>query len=175
MRWIAFIIVLYLIAVAQSTVAPFAAIQGVVPNLMVIFAVHYILAARPIDAALACWCIGFAIDLTTMSFAGYSNVGVHSFCLGLIGFVAVRLRELTFRDSPFAQCLFAFGVMVAIAFLSGLHAAWVLGRWSVWWQVFTLGFWQAVYTGMLAPYGLWILNRMRGLLGVGVPSRVRVG
>ncbi len=174
MRWIAFFIVLYLLTVLQTTVAPFVAIHGVVPHLLIIFAVHYILSAKEIDAALACWCIGFAIDLTTLNFAGYSNVGVYSFSLGLIGFVAVRMRELTFRDSPVAQCLFTFAVLVSLGIMTGLHAAYVLGDGSAFWQQFTLAWWQAVYTGMMAPYGLWILNRLRAVLGVGVPSRMRV-
>ena len=174
MRWIAFAILLYLVTVLQTTVAPFIALHTVRPDFMVILAVFYALLARHQDAPLACWCIGFAIDLTTMSYTDYSNVGVHAFSLGLIGLIICKIRELTFRESALTQLIFAFLAKLLLAGLVGLHMLYVLGEWDRLGETVVTSVWAAAYTAVLAPYGHWILCRLRGALGVGVTQHLPV-
>ncbi|MCG8408358.1 MAG: rod shape-determining protein MreD [Phycisphaerales bacterium] len=174
MRWIAFAILLYLVTVLQTTVAPFIALHTIRPDFMVILAVYYALLARQQDAPLACWCIGLAVDLTTISYTDYANVGVHAFSLGFIGLIVCKVRELTFRESALTQLIFSFLAKLILASLVGLHMLYVMGEWDRLGETVVTAVWGAVYTAVLAPYGHWILCRLRTVLGVGVPQRLPV-
>lgn len=174
MRWIAFAILLYLVTVLQTTLAPFVAVHTIRPDFMVILATHYALLARNHDAPLACWCIGLAIDLTTMSYADHANVGVHAFSLGLIGLMICKTRELTFRDSALAQLIFTFIAKLGLAGFVGLHMLYVLNAWDRTGEIVTTAIWTALYTAILAPYGHWVLRRFQGALGIGAAQRLQV-
>ena len=56
--------------------------------------------------------------------------------------------------------------------VAGLGAAWIADQNG---EVLLVGLYSAVYTALIAPYGHWVLKRLRGLLGIGAPHRVRVG
>lgn len=174
MHWIAFAILLYLATVLQSAVAPFLAVHTIRPDLLVIVAVHYALLARAPDALIACWLTGLAIDLTGLSYTEHANVGVNAFVLGLVALLIVGLRDLTFRESALTQLVFTFLAKLILSLLVGLHMLWAVGQWHRWGEVFTAACWAAVYTALLAPYGHWILRRLRTLLGLGAPHHLRV-
>lgn len=174
MRWIAFAILLYVVAVLQSTVAPYIAVHTIRPDLMVIVAVHYALLARTDDALLACWCIGMATDLTGISYAHHSNVGVNAISLSLIAICIVNLRELVFRESVVTQLILTFLTKLFLALLVGLHMLYVLGQWGRFGEILTSAVWAAVYTAILSPYVHWCLRRLRGALGIGATHRLRV-
>ena len=174
MRWISFVILLVVVTAFQKTVAPFVAVHTIRPDLMVIVAVHYALAARPYDALLACWCVGLAIDLTSLSFTGSPNIGLYALSLGLIGFLIVKVRDLTFRQSTMTQLFFTFATKLLLSMMTGaymLHAAGVKGRFG---EVFLTGLYAAVFTAVLAPYGHWVLKRLRSVLGIGATHRLRI-
>jgi len=59
MRWIAFLILIYVATVFQTTVAPFIAIHGVRPDVLIIVAVYYALMAARYDAFIAAWMRSF--------------------------------------------------------------------------------------------------------------------
>ncbi|QDV91492.1 rod shape-determining protein MreD [Phycisphaerae bacterium RAS2] len=175
MRWIPFAILLYLTAVLQSTLAPFLAVHSIRPDFLVIVAVHYALAARATDALIACWIIGFVTDLTTLSIGEYGNVGIHAFAFGLAALAIVALREITFRESVITQIVCTFLARVVVAGVTGLHLLWVADAWSRTGEILLVGVYSAAYTAAIAPYGHWLLRRGRGLLGIGVTHRLRVG
>lgn len=174
MRWIAFAILLYIVTALQTTMAPFIEVHAIRPDLMVILAVYYALLAPPRDALLACWFVGLAYDLTGLSFANHSNLGVHSFALGLIALFIVRLRELAFRESALTQLLLTFFAKLTLAVGVGMHMLYVLDRWDRFGEVLTVAIWASAYTAVLAPYGHWVLLRLRGMLGIGVTHRLPV-
>ena len=174
MRWIGFVILLYVVTVLQSTLAPFIAVHTIRPDIMVIVAVHYALLVRGYDAMLACWCIGLATDLAGLSYPSDSNVGVNAFSLGFIAIVIVKVRELTFRDSAVTQLVLTFLTKLTLALIVGVHMLYVLDEWHRFGEVATAAVWAAVYTALLAPYGHWMLRRFRGALGIGLPDRLRV-
>lgn len=174
MHWFAFAILLYVVLVLQTTLAPALATHAVRPDFVIIMATYYAMMARPIDAVLSCWIIGFAMDLAGLSYNGYSNVGISAFSLGLIAMIVVRIRELIFRESPVTQLLLAFSIKLVFAMMIGFHMLYVLGRGEELSHVFTTAFWAAVYTGMLAPYGHWMMRKLRPTLGLGVPHHMRV-
>lgn len=175
MRWVAFALLVYLVTVLQSSVVPYFAVHTIRPDLMVILAVHYALAARTHDAVIACWIIGLAIDLTSLSYPGHANVGVHALSLGMIGWLIVKLRDLTFRESVVTQLLFTFAAKFALSILVGVHMLYVLGERDRFGEILTTAAYAAVYTAILGPYGHWILRRLRNLLGIGATHRLRVG
>lgn len=171
MRWIAFAILLYCVAVVQTTVAPMLTLHGVWPDFLIIVAVYYALAAAPTDAMLACWVIGLVIDLTGSSYLRDGNVGVGALSLGLIALLLVKLRDLTFRDSVWTALFFTFLAKLMLSVLSGVHMIYLAKAQARLGDVIIVGFYSAVYTAVLAPYGHWLLRRLRGPLGVGVTYR----
>lgn len=174
MRWIAFAILTYVVTVLQVAVVPFVAVHTIRPNLLVILAVHYALAARTHDALLACWIIGLVVDLTSLSYAEHANVGLHALSLGLIALVIVSLRDLTFRDSVVTQLFFTFAAKLALSVLAGAYMLYVVHAPDRFGEVVVTGAYATVYTAVLAPYGHWLLRKLRSLLGIGATHRLRV-
>lgn len=173
MRWIPFAILVYMAAVLQTAVAPYLALHGVWPDFLVIVALYYVLAAKAVDAMLACWIVGLVIDLTGLSYPGAraANVGAHALALGLISVPLVRLRDYVFRESVWTQLTFTFTAMFALAALAGLHMLYTTGHLDRIGTVLTRGAYEAAYTAVLAPYGHWLLRLFRGPLGVGAAPR----
>ncbi|HPF38240.1 MAG TPA: rod shape-determining protein MreD [Phycisphaerae bacterium] len=175
MRWIPFIILLYVGAVVQTTIAPVVEIRTIRPDLLMILAVYYALHAQRYDALLACWCVGFLIDLTSIGYASHSNVGIHAVAMGLAGILIVGLRDYTIQDSPFTQMIYCFLMKLFVTSVMVLHMAYILDVEGVTFRFLAIGFWEAVYTGLLAPYAFWALRRMRAALGLGPTHRLRMG
>jgi rod shape-determining protein MreD len=174
MRWVAFAILLYVVIALQSAATPFVAVNSIRPDLMVIVAVHYALAARAYDALLACWFIGLAVDLVSMSYRGRANVGLHALTLSLLAMPIVKVRSFVFRDSIFTQLVFTFLAKLALDLIVGMHMMWAIQDWSRWGEVAATAVYAAIYTAVLAPYGHWFLRRLRGALGIGASHTLRV-
>jgi rod shape-determining protein MreD len=121
MHWIAFAILLYIVTTLQAAAVPFLAVHTIVPDLMVIVAVHYALAARSYDALLACWFIGLATDLSGISYQHHANVGVHALSMGIVALAVVKLRTFVLRDSVVTQLIATLAVKFTVAVLVGLH------------------------------------------------------
>lgn len=174
MRWIAFAILVYCVTVVQTAVAPFMAVNTIRPDLMVIVAVYYALTASKYDAMLACWIIGLVIDLTGASYTSGGNVGLYAFSFGLIAMIIVKVRDLTFRESPLTQVFFTAATKVAVAMLAGVHMLHRLDDWGRLGDVFKAAVFSAIYTAILAPYAHWLLRRLRTILGLSATRRIRV-
>ncbi len=174
MRWISFVILLLFVTVLQASVAPFLAVHTIRPDLMIILAVHYALAARTNDAVLAAYFVGLAIDLTSLGFAGDANVGLHALSFGLIAFAIVKLRDLTFRESVVTQFLFTFAAKLLLSLMTGIYLSCVLDLGSGWREILVTGAYTAAYTAVLAPYGYWFMRSLRRPLGIGTTHRLRV-
>jgi rod shape-determining protein MreD len=174
MHWIALVILIYVSTALQSAAVPFIAVNTIRPDLMVIVAVHYALAARTYEALLACWLIGLAIDLSGISYHGHGNVGLHALALGLIALPIVKMRSFIFRDSVLTQLFFTFAAKFVLDLLVGLHMMHAIGDWSRMREVVVRGMYAAIYTAVLAPYGNWFLKRLHGVLGIGATHRLRV-
>jgi len=174
MRWVAFAILLYIALALQSAAAPFVAVNSIRPDLIVIVAVHYALAARTYDALLACWCLGLAVDLVSISYRGHANVGLHALVLSLLAMPIVKVRSFFFRDSVFTQLVFTFLAKLALDLIVGMHMMWAVGDSSRWGEIAAAAVYSAIYTAVLAPYGHWFLRRFRGVLGIGASHTLRV-
>lgn len=175
MRWIPFIILLYVGAVLQTTIVPVVEIHEIRPDLLIILAVYYALMAPRYDALLACWCIGFLIDLCSAGYTTHSNVGVHAVGLGVAGILIVGLRDYTIQDSPLTQMLYCLFTKIFVTGVMVLHMAYVLDVDNIVGRFMAVGCWEAVYTGLLAPYAFWSLRKLRGTLGLDPARRLRLG
>jgi len=167
MNWVAFAVLVFLTTVLQTSVAPFVAVHTIRPDGMVILAVFFALYARNFDAMLACWIIGLVVDLASLSYWNHANVGLHALSLGLLGFVIVRTRGLTFREGVLSHLVYTFLTAWAMTFILGVHLLWGRPDWTGLGQRFAVAFYTAIYTAGVAPYGHWCLRQIRVLLGLG--------
>jgi rod shape-determining protein MreD len=174
MRWIAFIILACLLIVLQTTVAPFIAVHSIRPDLMVLAAVYYALMARRRDALLACWCLGFAVDLNGLPLSAHSTVGVSALAYGLAGLLVVRLRELTFPEHVLTYVVIVTAWTFWTDLASGLHLMWRLEQPERFANFAVRAGYAALYSAVLAPYAHWLLRRLRNVLGLGAVRTVRV-
>lgn len=174
MRWVYFGILVYVAVVLQAAAVPFISVNSIRPDLLVMIGVYYALSARTYDALLACWCIGLAVDLTSLSYQNAGNVGLHAFAMGLIALTIIGIRGFTFRDSPLTQLLCAFAAKFVLDFLVGLHMMYVTDNWELVGRLSTIGLYAAIYTAVLTPYAHWCLRQVRTLLGIGASHQLRV-
>src|SRR5262245_59940370 len=175
MRWIPFAILLYLATTFQTTVAPFLSVHNVRPDLLVIIAAHYALAARTHDTLLACWFIGLAADLTSLGYDRHSGVGLHALAMGLAALCIVGVRDLLLRDSVITQLVITFLVALLQSIVVGAYFWYMVANRPHLSDILLSGVYGAIYAALFAPYGHWLLRRLRTLLGLGAATRIRVG
>ncbi len=166
MRWIAFLILIYVATVFQTTVAPFIAIHGVRPDVLIIVAVYYALMAQRYDAFIAAWGIGLMVDLTSLGFRTYSNVGICAVAYSIAAMMMVGLREYTFRATPVAQVLYCFGAKLFVSAAVIAHMSVVADQSVAIGGLIALAVWEAAYTAVIAPYVCWVLKRLQPGLGL---------
>ncbi len=170
MRWVPFLIVLYVVLLLQTTVGkvltfPRAGWGTVGPDIAAIVAVYLALHLRDgLDLAIATWALGLAVDLTT----GGPAVGPMPLAYLVAGAVVLKLREAVFRERAAAQML------MALVFCMVAHGLWVTVQllwvspssrsWEQYWQTLRQAFALAIYTAALMPLGHWALARMERFL-----------
>jgi len=169
MRWLSFVILAYVGIVLQTTVAERLEISHIRPDLMFIIAVHYALHAVSPDAMIAAWLLGFVVDL-----CGQGQLGVFAFGYGVTALFVVQLRDSMFRDHPLTSlfvtlvCTWLVHLLAGIHFLlthAQAHRSWV--------EMLLHSTYTAMYSAAVAPYLHWLLGRLRGLLGLASPRRLR--
>ena len=113
MRWLTFLLLAGLALVFQSAIAPFVELFGVRPDWLLVVVVFFSLYARPSDAALGAWLIGFAADLMTIERMGLLSLSY----LGAALLVST-IRGYVFCYRPGTQ----FIVTAIVCFI--VHFAW---------------------------------------------------
>jgi rod shape-determining protein MreD len=169
MRWLPFIILLYVGIVLQTTLAQRLEINHVRPDFMFIAALYYALQVVSPEAMIAAWFLGFAVDLCSQG-----QLGVYAFAYGLMALLVVQFRESMFRDHPLTS-LFVTLICTWLAHLiAGVY--FILThpqspRSTI--EMLLHSTYTAMYTAAIAPYLHWMLGRIRGVLGVAQPRRIR--
>lgn len=174
MRWVVLAIMVYLITLAQTSLADIftihmSAVGPVRPDLLAMLAVYVALYARNgADAMISAWMMGMVIDLTTGAGAEVSTVaGPMPLAYALVAGVIFRLRDTVFRDSMTTQCI------MAMAFCALAHWFWVTAQWLLAFKQmsfsrYALMLFQALlaalYTALLMPAAGVVLKRCRGWL-----------
>lgn len=163
MRWLSFFILAYLAVAIQSGLGGYAQIHGASPDLVLLAAVFLCLNA-PADAALlGCFILGLVHDLLTLQ-----PLGSYALAYGLFALLAVKAREELPRRSPLSHAILALvGGLITGAIL-------VLQGWIHPPGLSLLpAFISALYTAILAPVIVWILQRF-GRLFAFAPQRRRL-
>lgn len=168
MRWFLLGILAYVLLVVQATLfvpgALAVPVHGhwVRPDLVLVLGVFVALYYKPQVALVAGWCMGLGTDLTAVT--GRLGLGALLFAavltaLSLVRGVLNRGWVLTQSAVAFAAVLVVHTVWYAAArYLGGAEPALLRSM-----EEAAL---NAVYSGILAPYLIWLLLRLRGPLGV---------
>lgn len=177
MRWLPYFILAYVILGVQLGVGDYISYNGAAPN-FILLAVVFVAIHAPRDAALlGAFSIGVLQDLLSAQ-----PLGLYALSYGLVGLVITGAQHVVYREHPLAH----FGLTL----LGGVMTACVLALhgWlrppspAVALDHVTLPavraavgppFVSAVYTALLAPGVLWVLNQFRPFFGFHARQRAR--
>ena len=154
MRWPAFFILVYLAIGIQIGMGDLVRIggAGARPDL-VLLAVIFIAIHAPRDAALlGAFVIGIVKDTTTLS-----PLGLYAIAYSLVGMFTISTQEYVYRAHPVTHVTLGFfGSLLAGAVV--LIHGWIKGPPASLSEVFG----SALYTAILAPLVLGLLNLAKG-------------
>lgn len=154
MRWPAFFILAYVAVGLQLGMGDFVRVgaAGARPDL-VLLAVLFIAINAPRDAALlGAFGIGLAKDLTTLS-----PLGLYAIAYSLVGMFTVAAHTLVYRAHPVTHVVLGFLGSLLVGGVVLTHG-WVKGPPASLAEVFG----SALYTALLAPLVLGVLNLAKG-------------
>jgi rod shape-determining protein MreD len=165
MRFLAYFILAYVTLGLQLGLGHYASFGGAAPNL-VLLAVIFIAANAPREPALlGAFSLGLMQDLL-----GLGPPGLYAVAYGLVALVVLRTQHSAYRDHPLTQLSVALVAGLIVAFVVTIHG-WVRpagpkvvdGAVAIAAVRSPVGrlFVSAVYTAVLAPPALWMLNRTR--------------
>jgi len=159
MRPLPFIILAVVTLVLQVALMPAIALTSArfQPQLLLIVAMFVALYARAEIALIGCWVLGLMLDLATIG-----PMGAFAFAFGLAGLGIVSARASIFRDHPLSHFFLALVFGLAANEVVALRQAVVSGPSIQLVVLEPLGF--AVYTALIAPYLMLLLNRLRGVM-----------
>jgi len=183
MRWVFFLILMWLLTLVQTSVVGVLGVDlfgagVIVPDLLGPLAVFVALYVRSVtDAMLAACALGFALDLTTAGTgASATVVGPMAITYALAARGLFRVREAFFRQRLGTRML------LTLLFCLVAHGLWVtaqslLAYGSTTWGEYARMLGQAAgisaYSALLAPLELWALCNSRNWLLAAPPSRSR--
>jgi len=168
MRWIPFIILIYVTVLVQVAMGAlpvqFSITGNIAPDITAIVAVFIALSVRdPRDAMMAAWSLGLAMDLMLCGMGGaVTAVGPMAIAYTLAAGVIYRVREAFFRERVLARAL------LTLVFCLIVHCLWVtmqtlLGfAWSAWWSAIMKAIGISIYTAIIAPLVCMGLQRCSG-------------
>ena len=179
MRWVTYFILAYLALGVQVGLGDYASYQGATPNL-VLLAALFIAINAPRDAALlGCFMMGLFHDLLT-----HQPPGLFALSYGLVGLLVAGSNQVVYREHPLTHFTFALvgGIIVAVIVLlhGWIHPTgvaetrWVGGSGAVPATQVSVGaarpsagleFGRALYTAVLAPVVIGVLQRMKRAFG----------
>jgi rod shape-determining protein MreD len=165
MRWITFLILLYVMAsLHYAYFGAFPYGQGSWPRVeyLLILAIFYALYASEPAAPLCGFICGLAYDLGTMD----EVFGSHAVPVALVSVLVVRVRLSIFREHSVSQFIVTLLAVLAFAVLDVIMRS-IIGAkldGGVWGHLGQLSA-NAVYTAVVAPVFFWLFFRFQPLLG----------
>ena len=166
MRWTAYLILVYFAIGVQVGAGEFLRVGNSRPDL-VLLAVIFIAIHAPRDAALlGAFGIGLMQDLVSLS-----PLGVYALAYSLVGMFVVSTQELVYRAHPITH--FSLGLVGGLitATVVAIHG-WTRGPAGI--SAMDL-FTSALYTALLAPIVLGLLNQTRKAFQFTARRRRRAG
>lgn len=169
MRWLTYFILAYFAVALQIGLSPYVAYRGAVPNL-VLLAVIFIAVNAPRDAALlGCFLLGFMQDLVTQQ-----PPGLFAFSYGWVALFVVATQQVVYKGHPLTHFSLAMvGQLITTAVLL-LHtlvrpaAPRVVDVKTILPAIRlspTIALEAVLYTAILAPFVLALLQRAKGMFG----------
>jgi rod shape-determining protein MreD len=151
MRWISYFILSYLALGVQIGAGEYLRIGGGRPDL-VLLAVIYIAINAPREAALlGAFFLGLMVDLVSLQ-----PLGLYALAYGVVAVFVVSMEELVYRENPVTHFIVALITSLLVSTVALVHG-WIFK------PLLPLGeqFSTALYTAILAPIVLGILQRMK--------------
>lgn len=188
MRWLLFVILVYVALLLQTTFGNLLMVRSewpgpIMPDLLAAVAVFFALSLRQsADVVIACWALGLGLDLTTTgAMAGAADgqfflppLGPMAIAYTLAGLTVFKLREAFFRERVFSQMILvaffvvaAHGLYVLIISLVGSRH----GQWDYFGQRLVQALLTALYSAALAPLVHSLLRRSEKMLIAPVGGR----
>jgi rod shape-determining protein MreD len=169
MRWLTYFILAYVTVALQIGLSPYLAYHGAAPNL-VLLAVIFIAVNAPRDAALlGCFALGALQDLVS-----HQPPGLFAFSYGIVALFITSTQQMVYKGHPMTHFTLALvGGLVTAAILivhAMVHPAapHVVDGKTILPPIRlspTLALEAVLYTAILAPFVLLVLQRMKGLFG----------
>jgi len=176
MRWIPFIILIYvavLVQVAMGALPVYFSLTGnIAPDITAIVAVFLSLSLRdPRDAMIAAWSLGLAMDLMLCGMGGAPTVvGPMAIAYVAGSGLIFRVREAFFRERALARALLTL-LFCLIVYILWVTMQTVRGfAWSAWWPAMTRTIGISIYTAVIAPLVCMVLQRCSGWF-IATPAR----
>ncbi len=151
MRWFSCFILAYLALGVQIGAGEFLRIGTARPNLVLLAVIYIALNATREASLLGAFVIGLMIDL-----AGLQPLGLYALAYGVVAMFIVSMQELVYRDHPITHFLVALIASLIVSTIALVHG-WILKPPLPAAPQFT----AAVYTAMLAPVALAVLQRVK--------------
>jgi rod shape-determining protein MreD len=117
MRWLTFLLAAAVVLTLQSALAPFVELFGARPDWLLVLVVVVALFARPTEAVVGAWIIGFCADLMTIE-----RLGLMALSYMLAALFVISIRGYLFRYRATTQ--FAVTLMASLL----VRAAWLVYR-----------------------------------------------
>ena len=169
MRWFSYIILAYLAVALQIGLGPFVEYRGAAPNLVLLTVIFIAVNAPRDPALLGGFVLGVMQDLVTQQ-----QPGLYALSYALVALFVVSTQQVVYREHPLTHFSLALAgglITATVLVLHGyIHPA--APRVSDGKTVLpairvspTLLLTGVVYTAVLAPFVLALLQRMKGLFG----------
>jgi rod shape-determining protein MreD len=164
MRWPPYFILAYVAVGLQIGLAEYLRVGAARPDL-VLLAVIFIAIHAPREAALlGCFGLGIISDLVSLN-----PLGVYAIGYSIVGMFVISTQELVYKAHPATHFTLGFAGALLCGSVVVIHG-WIRGpRASV-----TEMLASALYTALLAPVVLGLLNLTRGAFSFRHRRRVRV-
>jgi rod shape-determining protein MreD len=177
MRWFTYFILAYFALALQIGLAPYIAYRGAAPN-FVLLAVVFIAVHAPRDAALlGCFALGFLQDMATLQ-----QPGLFALSYGLVALFVVSTQQVVYKEHPLTHFSLALAAGLITAVVLIAHG-WIRPPFARTTDGNTVlpairisttnQLYRVLYTALLAPIVLGILQRGRGVFGFQGRRRVR--
>ncbi|HEV2296087.1 MAG TPA: rod shape-determining protein MreD [Tepidisphaeraceae bacterium] len=151
MRWFSYFILAYVALGIQIGAGEFLRVGGARPDL-VLLAVIYIASNAPRAASLGgAFGMGLMVDLV-----GLGPLGLYAFGYGIVAMFVVSMQEVLYREHPMGHFFVALIGSLLVSTIGLVHG-WIHP------PLLPLGvqFKSALYTALLAPIVLGILQRIK--------------
>jgi rod shape-determining protein MreD len=159
MRWLSYFIFAYITLGAQVGLSAYLRLNGAPPNL-VLLAVLFITLYAPRDVAmLAAFGLGLMQDLLTQQ-----TLGLYALSYGLVASLLVSIGPMLNKEHPVTHAVLALVASFACAVVMLLHG-WIHRPGAQARLDPSLLLYSGLYTTLLAPFALGIIQRVRWLFG----------